>query len=99
MNLLATLCTDIQLICSLQVGTQKTLGCTPHMVAAPEGQAEVVAAGCLVVGLVDNQFRHPAKVHVVAGTYWVIAQLQHQTQQGIIGVQIAALKLMQPNLS
>jgi len=28
--------------------------------------------------------------------YWVIAELQHQIQQGIIGVQIAALKLKQP---
>jgi len=30
--------------------------------------------------------------------YWVIAQLQHQIQQGIIGVQITALKLKQHNL-
>ena len=30
--------------------------------------------------------------------YWVIAWLQHQIQQGIIGVQIVALKLKQPNL-
>ena len=28
--------------------------------------------------------------------YWVIAELQHQIQQGIIGVQIAVLKLKQP---
>ena len=30
--------------------------------------------------------------------YWVIAYLQHQIQQEIIGVQIAALKLKQPSL-
>jgi len=30
--------------------------------------------------------------------YWVIAQLQHQIQQGIIGVQTTALKLKQLNL-
>ena len=30
--------------------------------------------------------------------YWIIAQLHHQIQQEIIGVQIAALKLKQPNL-
>jgi len=30
--------------------------------------------------------------------YWVIAWLQRQIQQGIIGVRIAALKLKQPNL-
>ena len=29
---------------------------------------------------------------------WVIAKLQHQIQHGIIGVQITALKLKQPNL-
>ena len=30
--------------------------------------------------------------------YWVITYLQHQIRQEIIGVQIAALKLKQPNL-
>ena len=30
--------------------------------------------------------------------YWVIAYLQYQIQQEIIGVQITALKLKQPNL-
>ena len=30
--------------------------------------------------------------------YWVIAYLQHQIQQEIISVQIAALKHKQPNL-
>jgi len=30
--------------------------------------------------------------------YWVISELQHQIQQGFIGVQVRALKLKQPNL-